>query len=71
MPTDWAIESTPDGGVVVWCSEHEPTERMKGMHGVTLRPGSSLLELQVRLTNRTRADPDVPVVGQRLRPGPR
>ena len=23
-----------DGGAVVWCSEHEPTERMKGMHGV-------------------------------------
>ena len=53
MPTDWSIEPTPDGGVVVWCSEHEPTERMKGMHGVTLRPGSSLLELQARLTNRT------------------
>jgi tetratricopeptide (TPR) repeat protein len=53
MPTDWAIESLPDGGVVAWCSEHEPTERMKGMHGVTLRPGSAVLELQVRLTNRT------------------
>ena len=53
MPTDWSIEPTADGGAVVWCSEHEPTERMKGMHGVTLRPGSSLLELQARLTNRT------------------
>ena len=53
MPTDWAIEELEDGGAVVWCSEHEPTQRMKGMHGVTLRPGSSLLELQVRLTNRT------------------
>lgn len=53
MPVDWAIEELDDGGAVVWCSEHEPMERMKGMHGVTLRPGSSLLELQVRLTNRT------------------
>ncbi len=53
MPADWAIERLSDGGAVAWCSEHEPTERMKGMHGVTLRPGSSLLELQVRLTNRT------------------
>ncbi len=26
---------------------------MKGMHGVALRPGSSVLEVQVRLTNRT------------------
>jgi tetratricopeptide (TPR) repeat protein len=53
MLTDWQIEHLPDGGVVVWCSEHEPTERMKGMHGVLLRPGSSVLEVQVRLTNRT------------------
>ena len=53
MPSDWAIERLPDGGAVAWCSEHEPTERLKGMHGVILRPGSSLLELAVRLTNRT------------------
>ena len=53
MPSDWAIERLPDGGAVAWCSEHEPTERLKGMHGVVLRPGSSLLELAVRLTNRT------------------
>ena len=53
MPVDWSTESLPDGGAVVWCSEHEPTERMKGMHGVILRPGSSLLELRARLTNRT------------------
>ena len=39
MPTDWAIEPLADGGVTVWCSEHEPMDRMKGMHGVTLRPG--------------------------------
>ncbi len=53
MPADWAIERLPDGGAVAWCSEHEPTERLKGMHGATLRPGSSVFELQVRLTNRT------------------
>jgi len=53
MPTEWTIEELADGGAVAWCSEHEPTERMKGMHGVVLRPGSALLELQARLTNRT------------------
>ncbi|MFV2064789.1 MAG: DUF5107 domain-containing protein, partial [Chloroflexota bacterium] len=53
MPVDWAIEELSDGGAVAWCSEHEPMQRMKGMHGVTLRPGSSRLEVQVRLTNRT------------------
>jgi tetratricopeptide (TPR) repeat protein len=53
MPTAWATEELPDGGAVAWCSEHDPMLRMKGMHGVTLRPGSSLLELQVRLVDRT------------------
>ncbi len=53
MPVDWAIEELVDGGRTIWCSEHEPMGRMKGMHGVTLRPGSSLVELRVRLFNRT------------------
>ncbi len=53
LPVDWRIDALPDGGAVVWCSEHEPTERMKGMHGVVLRPGSTVLEVQARLTNRT------------------
>jgi tetratricopeptide (TPR) repeat protein len=56
MPVDWAIEELPDGGRTIWCSEHEPMGRMKGMHGVTLRPGSAAVELRVRLFNRT---PDV------------
>jgi tetratricopeptide (TPR) repeat protein len=56
MAVDWMIEELPDGGRTVWCSDHEPMGRMKGMHGVTIRPGSSLIELRVRLFNRT---PDV------------
>ena len=56
MPVDWVIEELPDGGRTVWCSEHEPMGRMKGMHGVTLRPGTAAVELRVRLFNRT---PDV------------
>ena len=53
MPVDWVIEELPDGGQTIWCSEHEPMGRMKGMHGVTLRPGSALVELRARLFNRT------------------
>jgi tetratricopeptide (TPR) repeat protein len=53
MPTDWTIEGLPDGGRTIWLSEHEPMNRMKGMHGVTLRPGSAIVELRVRLFNRT------------------
>ncbi len=53
MPVDWAIEEEPDGGRIVWMGDHEPMNRMKGMVGIRLRPGSSLVEARVRLANRT------------------
>ena len=53
MPVDFAVENEPDGSCTVWLSEHEPMNRMKGMHGVCLRPGSAAIELKVRLYNRT------------------
>ncbi|MEA4944848.1 MAG: DUF5107 domain-containing protein [Propionicimonas sp.] len=53
LPTDVEIEQEADGAVTVWCSDHDPMARMKGMHGVRLRPGSSLIELRVRVFNRT------------------
>ena len=37
----------------MWCSDHDPMLRMKGMHGVCLRPGQAVVELKVRLFNRT------------------
>lgn len=53
MPADVHIEEEADGARTIWMSEHDPLHRMKGMHGVRLRPGSSLVELRVRLYNRT------------------
>jgi tetratricopeptide (TPR) repeat protein len=53
MPLDWHLEELPDGGAAAWCAEHEPMARMKGMHGIVLRPGSAVLEVAVRLENRT------------------
>ena len=53
MPTDVFIEEEADGSKTVWMSDHDPLLRMKGMHGVCLRPGSSVIELKVRLFNRT------------------
>jgi tetratricopeptide (TPR) repeat protein len=53
MPAEWTIERDADGSATVWCSEHEPMTRMKGMHGIRLRPGSSVVEVRVRLYNRT------------------
>jgi len=53
LPVDVEIEEEPDGAVVVWCSDHDPFTRMKGMHGVRVRPDSAVLELTVRLYNRS------------------
>ena len=53
MPVDVAIERGFDGSVTVWCSDHDPMARMKGMHGLCLRPGKAFLEIRVRLYNRT------------------
>ena len=53
MPVTTEIEHNSDGSVTVWCSDHDPMLRMKGMHGVCLHPGRAVLELKVRLFNRT------------------
>jgi tetratricopeptide (TPR) repeat protein len=53
MPVTTEIEAASDGSITVWCSDHDPMLRMKGMHGVCLRPERAVLELKVRLYNRT------------------
>ncbi|MGF6823392.1 tetratricopeptide (TPR) repeat protein [Microbacterium sp. ZKA21] len=56
LPTDVSIEEEPDGSVTVWCSDHDPFARMKGMHGIRLRPDSSRIEARVRLFNRSETE---------------
>lgn len=53
MPADVHIEREPCGAATVWMSEHDPLDRLKGMHGIRLRPDSSLIELRARLYNRS------------------
>ena len=53
MPTDVEIEKGKDGSVTVWMSDHDPLTRMRGTHGICLKPGSCLVELKARLYNRT------------------
>jgi len=53
MPVEVSIERDSDGSITVWCSDHDPMSRLKGMHGVCLHPGKAYLELRVRLYNRT------------------
>ncbi len=52
LPTAWTIEET-DESVTAWCSDHDPFARMKGMHGIRLTPDSTVIELLVRLFNRS------------------
>lgn len=53
MPTDYEIERLANGGAIVWVSEHDPTDRMKGTVGIVLNPGESIFETRVKLSNRT------------------
>ena len=53
MPVDHSIEHHADGSRTVWLGEHDPMQRMKGMVGVCLYPGSAVVETKVRLYNRT------------------
>lgn len=53
LPVDFKIEEHADGSKTIWCSDHDPMCRMKGMHGVCLHPGRAYLELKARAYNRT------------------
>jgi tetratricopeptide (TPR) repeat protein len=53
LPVNYEIEDHADGSKTIWCGDHEPMARMKGMHGVCLHPGRAYVELKVRACNRT------------------
>jgi tetratricopeptide (TPR) repeat protein len=53
MPVSFQIEEHADDSRTIWCSDHDPMNRLKGMHGVCLHPGKAYIELKVRLFNRT------------------
>lgn len=53
LPVGFEIEEHEDGSKTIWCSDHDPMSRMKGMHGVCLHPDKAFVELKVRAYNRT------------------
>jgi len=53
LPTNTYIEEEADGARTIWMSEYDPMYRLKGMHGIRIRPDSALIELRGRLFNRT------------------
>ena len=53
MPVDYTLKENPDGSKTVWMGEIETRHRMKWMVGATLKPGSSVIQVECRLANRT------------------
>jgi len=53
LPVEFKVENHADGSATVWCSDHDPMCRMKGMHGICLHQGRAVVELKVRAYNRT------------------
>lgn len=53
LPVEAVIEQGDDGSVTVWCHDHDPFARMSAQHGVRLHSDRSVVELAVRLHNRT------------------
>jgi tetratricopeptide (TPR) repeat protein len=53
MPSDYVVERESGGGVTVWLSEHDPLFRMKGMAGIAIYPGRSIIETKMKIYNRT------------------
>ncbi|MDR1238012.1 MAG: DUF5107 domain-containing protein, partial [Propionibacteriaceae bacterium] len=53
LPVSAEIEHEPDGSVTVWCTDHDPFNRMRASHGIRLSPGSAIIECRVRLVNRS------------------
>ena len=47
MPVDYLLETQEDGTAICWMSEHDPTDRTKGMVGIVLRPDASYFETRV------------------------
>jgi tetratricopeptide (TPR) repeat protein len=53
LPVQYRIEENEDGSRTVWVGELEVRHRMEWAVGYTLHPGSSVLQAQVRIVNRT------------------
>ncbi len=53
LPVDYRLVENEDGSKTIWFGEIEPRHRMKWSIGLTLHPGRSYIETDVRMYNRT------------------
>ena len=51
MPSDYRMIENEDGSATVWVGETEKTMGMRGVIGITLRPGRSFIETDYRINN--------------------
>lgn len=55
MPTEATLRENPDGSKTCWMGEAEPFHRMRAAVGITVYPGSSVVEAKAVVVNRTDA----------------
>jgi len=53
LPVDYRLVENDDGSKTIWFGEIEPRHRMKWSIGLTLHPGRSYIETDVRMYNHT------------------
>ncbi len=53
LMVDYKIVENSDGSKTVWIGELEPRQRMKWSIGISLLPGKSYVDVQVKMFNRT------------------
>jgi len=53
LPVEYRLVENDDGSKTLWFGEIEPRHRMKWSIGLTLHPGKSYIETDVRMYNRT------------------
>ena len=51
MPADYFYKQNKDGSATIWVGETEKTAQLRGVIGITLRPGRSYIEVDYRLNN--------------------
>ena len=51
LPSDYRLVENEDGSATVWVGETEKTMGMRGVIGITLRPGRSFIETDYRISN--------------------
>lgn len=51
LPADYRLVENEDGSATIWVGETEKDLRLRGVIGITLRPGRSYIEVDYRLNN--------------------